>query len=997
MGCDRNPARVLGPAKLKLQLQSINPTPMAPNKTIINIPRFLIAFALICALNAVAQTPQNIDLSGAWSFQLDGGRVGERERWFEKSLTEEIRLPGTTDESGFGDEATESSLDKLTRRNSYYGPAWYRKTIHIPESWKGRRVELFLERVMWESKVWIDDHYIGMAESLSAPHRFDLSDYISPGSHTITLRIDNRYKYNIGMAEPSKASTIDLIGQKGGRMWTMAVTDESQTTWNGVIGRMEITSSDPVWVERFETYPDLKKQQTRVVAILRNLPGTVTSGQVTVSARGDSHRMGPVTAKFRTKGPNEPVMPGKYAVSLAKVSGPYLATSAETRVEIILPFGEGAKHWDEFSPSLYELTVTISAESNGRTFSDQKSGSFGLREFVADGRDFRLNGRKVFLRGHQDNCIHPLTGYPPMGRDYWVKFLKKYQDYGLNHVRFHSWCPPEAAFDAADQLGMIVQVESPMWDDYGEVGKLPDRAGFIRYEMERILDAYGNHPSFCMFSVGNELGPGTEFYLQYLVEVLRDRDNRHLYTCASAPASNQRNDDFAVGANGVTGDWACSLTDTCFRGLPRWNGQNNLDFRNDILDFKCPVISHEIGQHTSYPNYYTWFIPDKYTGHLEARYINTFRRQFEMYHSAERGHAFAKASGALQLLLYKAELEVNLRTPNLSGYHLNGLSDYPGEGVALIGVLDAMMESKGIVTPEEFRQFNSETVPLVRLPRQNMRSGESIEAIAEVRHHGPHDLLASDWRWSITDQSGKELKGGSFIGVHVPTGGLAALGTVRANIPELKKAEELTLTLSLEGGAAKNSWRFWVYPELGSVNPSQGVLLSTEWNQEVRDALQSGRSVLLTPSRESVRHAAKAKFWTEFWSHGESVGSMGIYCDPKHPALAQFPTRSHSDWQWYDLLTGSYVININSLPFEFEPVVQMIDFFKTSYRLSLVMEARVGKGRLLVSTLNLGNKADRTLPQKQMLYSLLQYAGSQEFNPLHTLTVEQFDSIFISK
>jgi hypothetical protein len=143
-----------------------------------------------------------------------------------------------------------------------------------------------------------------------------------------------------------------------------------------------------------------------------------------------------------------------------------------------------------------------------------------------------------------------------------------------------------------------------------------------------------------------------------------------------------------------------------------------------------------------------------------------------------------------------------------------------------------------------------------------------------------------------------------------------------------------------------------------------------------------------------VRHAEKAKFWTEFWSHGESVGSMGIYCDPKHPALAQFPTRSHSDWQWYDLLTGSYVININSLPFEFEPVVQMIDFFKTSYRLSLILEARVGKGRLLVSTLNLGNKADRTLPQKQMLYSLLQYVGSQEFNPLHTLTVEQFDNIF---
>ncbi len=581
-----------------------------------------------------------------------------------------------------------------------------------------------------------------------------------------------------------------------------------------------------------------------------------------------------------------------------------------------------------------------------------------------------------------------------MDVEYWLEFLKKYQDYGLNHIRFHTWCPPEAAFNAADQLGIILQVESPMWDDYGEVGHLPGRAGFIGYEMERILDAYGNHPSFCMFSVGNELGPGTEFYLQYLVEVLRDRDDRRLYTCASAPASNSRNDDFVVGANGATGDWACSLTRTCFRGLTRWNGQNDQDFREDILDFECPIISHEIGQHTSYPNYYTWFNSKKYSGHLEARYIDAFREQFEKHHPAERGHAFAKASGTLQLLLYKAELEINLRTPNLGGYHLNGLSDYPGEGVALIGVLDAMMDSKGIATPEEFRQFNSETVPLVRIPRQNMSSGEPFEARAEVRHHGPQDLLDSNWHWSITNQKGKELKRGSFIDADVPTGELVTLGTIRTNLPISNEAEELTLTFWLEDGAAKNWWRFWVYPELRQEEPSKSVLFSSEWSDDVRNALQSGRSVFLTPSKESINQAEDAKFWTEFWSHGESVGSMGIYCDPEHPALAQFPTRNHSDWQWYDLLTDSYVININELPFEFEPVVHMIDFFKTSYRLSLVMEAKVGKGRLLVSTLSFGSEAERTLPQKHMLNSLIQYASSDKFQPLHSLTFEQLERLF---
>ncbi len=195
--------------------------------------------SVLCVMIQTSKARDIVDLSGTWSFQLDSDHVGERERWFEKSLANEIRLPGTTDENGFGQEATETSLDKLTRRHSYYGPAWYQKTIHIPDSWDGSHVELFLERVMWECKLWFDDHYIGMAESLSAPHSFDLSDYLSPGSHTITLRIDNRYKYNIGMDDPWKDSTIDLVGRKGGRMWTMAVTDESQTTWNGVIGRMD--------------------------------------------------------------------------------------------------------------------------------------------------------------------------------------------------------------------------------------------------------------------------------------------------------------------------------------------------------------------------------------------------------------------------------------------------------------------------------------------------------------------------------------------------------------------------------------------------------------------------------------------------------------------------------------------------------------------------------------------------------------------------------------
>lgn len=927
---------------------------------------------------------ETLDLNGVWSFQLDPDKVGERERWFERSLGEEIRLPGSTDENGFGTKATEPELTRLTREHSFYGPAWYQKTIEIPESWAGQHVELLLERVMWESKVWLDDHYIGMAESLCAPHPFDLSDFITPGRHRLTLRIDNRYKVNIGHYPDRREGWSP--------MWTMAITDESQTTWNGVIGRMEITVSDPVWIERFETYPDLEKQQTRVVAIVRNRPGVVAAGQLTISAKAEDHSMGPVAASFSTKAPDSPVYPGRNAVSIWQASGLFYAMTAETRVEIILPFGEGAKLWDEFSPSLYELTLSLSVETTDKTYNDVQSGSLGLREFVADGRRLRLNGRTLFLRGNQDNCIHPLTGYPPMDTKSWLVFLKKYQDYGLNHIRFHSWCPPEAAFDAADQLGMMLQIETPLWDGYGNVGRLPDRAAFIRFEAERILDAYGNHPSFCMFSVGNELGPGTEHYLQYLVEVLRDRDNRHLYTCTSHPTSTLRNDDYHVGANDLE-----VLGSRGLRGLRQWKGQNQGDFRDNTESFKHPIIAHEIGQYASYPDYYSWFNPEKYTGHLKARYIDIFKKRFEAKHPAERGPAFARASGELQLLLYKSEIEFMLRTPTYSGFHLNGLSDYPGEGVALIGVLDALLDSKGIASPEEFRQFCSETVPLARLPRQTWSTGETFEAQAEVRHHGPQDLSGSDWRWKIADQEGKTLKKGS-LGTHeVPTGELTALGTIQADLPAFAKASELTLTLWMEGSEVMNSWRFWVFPAIGPVESDSDVLVAQVWNDEVKSALKSGGRVLLTPPEDSVAKTKEAHFWAVFWGLGlfsDAIGSMGIYCDPQHPALAQFPTRSHSDWQWHDLITGSYALNINDLPFEFEPVVHMIDDFNTSDRLSLILEAQVGNGRLMICTLNLGSESERTLSQRQMLKSLLGYVSSATFQPRYTLTAEQLDGLF---
>ena len=919
-----------------------------------------------------------IDLSGTWFFQVDEDDRGEQERWFAQKLDDVILLPASTDERGFGREATEPETTRLTRAYRHIGPAWYQKTIEIPESWHGMRVALFLERAMWETKVWLDDHYIGMADSLCVPHRFDLTNFVTPGSHRLTFRIDNRFKINVGHEPP--------VSGGWSRMWTMALTEESQTNWNGVIGRMELHATSPVWIERVETYPDLDERTTRVVAFVRSRVGAV-EGELTASAQCGDSVMGPVSALFRSKADDEPSAQDPLAPVLGDLTGSYYNRRAVTAVELHLPFGGDAKLWDEFSPSVYQLNISLNASAGSNVYRDDYSDTFGLRKFEADGKRLKLNGRTVFLRGNQDNCIHPETGYPPMDKAAWLTFLQKHKDYGLNHMRFHSWCPPKAAFEAADELGMLLQVETPLWDGHGDVGLLPERAAFIRYEAERILDEYGNHPSFCMMSIGNELGPdATEHYLQYLVEVLRQRDPRRLYTCTSSPAVKGRNDDFFV----------CAYGDGPARGLGHMNGRVDGNYSQALQGFDRPFISHEIGQYTSFPDFYSWFNEEKYTGPLKAKYIGLFKEKFEQHHPPERGPAFAKASGVLQALLYKTEFEAMLRTPEMSGFHMNGLIDYPGEGVALIGMLDAMADSKSILTPEQFRRFCSETVPLIELPKHAWSAGKEFEVTAMVRHHGPSDIEDGHWLWSIADQTGKVLLEGSLGKLDAPTGELTVLGMIQCQLPLLQEPGELTLRLRLEDSDIENAWRIWVYPSHGIPVVPTDVLVARDWSQEVRGKLVEGGRVLLTVNETDVSETVDIQFFTIFWGRGlfpHMLRPMGILCDPSHPALSQFPTRQHSDWQWYDLLTGACALNLNALPFEYEPVVFVIDDFNLSHRLGVLMEAKVGDGRLLISSLNLGQHGHRTPTQQQMFRSLLAHAGSDDFEPDTELTLEQLDQL----
>src|SRR5208282_4572766 len=336
--------------------------------------------------------------------------------------------------------------------------------------------------------------------------------------------------------------------------------------------------------------------------------------------------------------------------------------------------------WSEFSPTIQALDVSI-ASASAAGFFDEAHTTFGMRALATAGRQMLLNGRVIHLRGTVDNGSFPLKGYPPTDVATWRARFQTYKDYGFNHVRFHSWCPPEAAFTAADQLGLILQVENPMWIPDGRVSANALRAGFIRQEAEAIVDTYGNHPSFGLMTMGNELGSALDVFLRNLVQSLQARDPRHLYTSTSAPDNMLRPDDYFVSAGPR---WQN------LRGDPRLEANppnTDFDYRQYVNKLDRPVVAHELGQWTVFPDFAE---AHSYTGPLQPRYLDLYREALERYGLFREAEAFPQASGAPMVTLYKEEIESNLRTPGLTGFQLLGLNDWPGFGPAFIGVLNTL-------------------------------------------------------------------------------------------------------------------------------------------------------------------------------------------------------------------------------------------------------------------------------------------------------------------
>jgi hypothetical protein len=969
-----------------------------------NLKSLFIVAALV--LSGFAAKPihaaEIMPLAGEWRFALDRNDVGANENWFAKDLTDKIQLPGILQAQGYGDDISTDTPWVLSLGQAwwkiqpaalrdhfsqpghvevpflsqppkhYLGAAWYQRDVDVPTNWQGRHFTLYLERAHWQSTVWVDEKEFPANASLVAPHITDLG-VLTPGKHRLTIRVDNRLQL------PAAGHLVD----------SHSISDGLGAAWNGIVGKIELRATSLVWIEDAQVFPDLTNKIALIKVRIGNATGQDGSGDIYFSYHSKNATV--IRIKSETASVNWKTNVGN--------------------IELKLPLRDDSQTWDEFNPTLFVLGLQL----NGDSANDACSVTFGLREITHNDKDLLINGRPVNLRLTHDGGEFPITGYPAMDVASWKKIIQTCKDYGLNGIRFHSWCPPEAAFEAADELGFYLQPECGLWADFGS----PEMKQWLNDETARILAAYGNHPSFILLSPSNEPRNYSRFTPQWAADNYA-KDPRRLYSAATGwydPSQVNGGAQYASLVRFGGGD---------LRNTSGWFGR---DYRNALETVHIPVLAHEVGQWCAYPDF---DVIQKFTGYLQPGNYDIFKYIAEQNGVLDEDHAFAWASGRFQVETYKEEIEANLRTPGLSGFQLLDLHDYLGQGTALIGVVDAFWEPKSYVTASEFRHFAGPTVPLARLTSRVFTSDQTLNSDVEIYHFGEMPITNAVPQWEIVNSSGKTVASGKWEARDIPIGKNIPLGKISTDLSKLAAPGQYKLAVKVgqasrlpilqsevaaradalaDGRDARptfeNDWNFWLYPAQVEDSKSSDVLVTRNWS-EAATRLAAGSKVLFMPGAgdlDSTKCPTMHKV-PVFWNIQMSVrppanprptfdAMLGLLCDTNHPALAEFPTEANCDWQWTQLVNGVRSVNLSTAPPSLRPIVSAIDDWNRNWRLGVIFECNVGPGRLLVSAINLdsGNGGSEL---QQLRRSLLDYMAGDQFKPAAALTPEQARGLWAS-
>ncbi|MBP2160320.1 MULTISPECIES: sugar-binding domain-containing protein [Asticcacaulis] len=950
---------------------------MPPSGPRVERRRFLKLLGAGTALTATGLAPQafsaalsgNVPLDGTWSIRLDPGNIGITEAWFSARAGQGAQLPHALPALGLGappsvDTQWTGTLESreyytadsyaayrqpdnfkipffLQPETYYAGAAWYQRDITVPKTWAGKRVELSLERSHWETRVWLDDRFIGQCESLSTAHAYDLG-LLKPGTYRLSIRVDNSLIHNIGTN-------------------SHAISDHTQGNWNGIAGDIVLKATDATWIDDLQLYPNAETRTVRVVARIKTHTAKAGAGTVELTYGGLKKRV---------------------AVTWTAEGG---------RLDETVRFPSDAALWDEFSPNLHHLSARLGA-------SDAVSVRFGFRDLGTTSSHITINGRQAFMRGTLECAIFPETGHPPTDKAAWTRIFRIARSFGLNLMRFHSYCPPKAAFDAADEQGFYCQVETCWANASTTLGDGKPVDAWVLYETDRVLKAYGNHPSFVFMLYGNEpSGPKDRNpYLSRYVDHYKKADGRMLWSGGAGWPEIPENQFHVVPEPRIQA-WGDQLNSRV-NGKPP---ETVTDYSEFMAKRQVPVMSHEIGQWCVYPDLDE---VSQYTGYLKPRNFEIFRQRLADNGLSQHARDFLIASGKLQTLLYKEDIESALRTPNMAGFQLLDLHDFPGQGTALVGVLNPFWREKGYVTAAEYSRFCNVTVPLARLSKRVFTTAERLTVQAEISHFGATPLAAARPYWRL-EADGQVLRSGEMAPAAITIGAAQAMGQIDIDLGFLAKATACRLVVGVRGEdgtqLCENDWDVWVYPATSApAAPSVKVVNSAD---TALDLTAKGETVILSIPRGKVRNfdtkpvtlGFSAIFWNTSWTNRQAPTTLGILCDPAHPAFAAFPTDSHTNWQWWYIIHRAAPLRVDLMPKGTRPIVRVIDDWFTARSLALVSEFRCGKGKLIVCGFDLTGAEAQDPVSRQMRDSLGRYAASGDCAPETTIDAATLKALIV--
>ena len=641
--------------------------------------------------------------------------------------------------------------------------------------------------------------------------------------------------------------------------------------------------------------------------------------------------------------------------------------------------------WSEFTPILYTRSIVYRGDTIPVTF--------GFRKIEVKGRDIMLNGRPIYVRGTVENCNFPLTGYPPTDVESWKKIIQKCKDYGINTMRFHSYCPPEAAFIAADSLGFYLQPEGPSWPNHGvklNHGQHIDQ--YLTEETKKICDYYGNHPSFVMMAAGNEPAGDWVTWCNNWVNTMKEYDNRHIYCGASVGGGwawdNLSEYHVKGGARGL--DWdhnAPQCTDDYFSQIEYPRNYKGKEPNNS------PIIAHEQGQWCAFPDFKERSL---YTGPYKAKNFDIFEDLLNKNGMASQAEKFLYASGKLQVTAYKYEIERNLRTKDYSGFLLLGLNDYSGQGTALVGPLNVFWKEKGYVDSKQWKEFCGDIVPLAKFPKFVFQNTDTLNIPIEVYNASEGEIKDADIIYSIVD---KDMHNDIIAKYNatIKYGKNNEIRPISQQLNGIKTPSKLTLKVSVNGNT--NEWDFWVYPAKVEMPKTKDIYITDTLDSKAIKILTNGGKVLITAG-EKIRYGNDVKqtylpvFWNTSWFKMRPPHTTGAYIMNNHPIFKDFTTDSWQNINWWELVNKAQVMNLQEFPEEYQPIYQPIDTWHVSRKLGMIVEANVLKGKLLMTTFDINNNLNKRIVARQLRKSILEYMSSNEFKPEITLDIKVIRDLF---